>query len=224
MYQPFVAPDWTDLRAGFFVSVTKSAADDDPTGLAEAIPAVQEETTDRYWMGLIGRTRPLLFIGYSNSFHRFPDRFPPGSELVSSDELVGTTNAHFWRTTTSKGVIYDNEGLAPRAYTQDNAEQHFPQDPTGAGGYCTLLGLQLLRDNPTSKTVRVMIPSKPKSGDMLYTNTPTLTVLEAALTTWPPSQQLGPVTLSRLPEAFYFYWPFHNSRLRIHAYGILKAD
>ena len=86
-----------------------------------------------------------------------------------------------------------------------------------------MLGLQLLRDNPSSRTIRAMIKSEANSADMLYSDTPTLDVIRTQLETWPPSQQLGPVTLSNVPNRFYFYWPFRQSRLRIHSYGILKA-
>src|SRR5215813_1512432 len=77
--QPFRAPNWTDLRVGWFLSLTKttggSTPDDDPTGLGEVIanPGTLP-ATDRYWIGLRSRgiTMPgemdnrATFIGFTN--------------------------------------------------------------------------------------------------------------------------------------------------------------
>jgi hypothetical protein len=105
----------------------------------------------------------------------------------------------------------------------DNLQQHFPQNPAGAGGYAVLLALQLLRDNPTSRTITMRIPSKPKSADWLYSDTPTKELIEQTLGHWPDSMQMGPVTVGQVPDAFYFHWPFYNSRLRIHSLALLQA-
>lgn len=227
-YQPFVAPDWTDLRVGFFLSLTKATDDDDQTGLAETIgDGVRVlETTDRYWLGVGGRAQPgggaviIAFTNVSGRLQMFGD-----TELVSSDEGIGTTNANFWRPRNARHptcvAIFDGEHS--RASLSQNVQQHFPQIPAAAGGYAVMFGMQLLRANPSSRTITVNIKSSADSSDMFYTDTPTLTVLQAQLEVWPPSQQMGPVQLSTVPNAFYWYWPFHQSRLRIHSYGILKA-
>ena len=107
---------------------------------------------------------------------------------------------------------------------RDNIQQHFPQDAgTVAAGYAVLLGLQLLRDNATSKSITMRIKSTTKSADMLFSNTPTKELIHSSLDPWPASVQLGPVTVANLPSFFYFYWPFHNSRLRVHSIGLLRA-
>jgi hypothetical protein len=219
--QPFVAPNWTDLRVGFFLSLTSALSDDTTTGLAETITNPGTDGTQRYALGVL-RAGGDTFIGFSNNV-------PGGggdSVLVSSDAGIGTTNANFWRPANSSNnalsaAIYDSGAF--RAYGVDGLQQHFVQDPVGAGGYAVLLGLQLLRDNAQSNTVRVNIKSSGNSADMLYSNTPTLDVLHQALEAWPASKQMGPVTLSAVPDRFYFYWPFRNSRLRIHSYGVVKA-
>jgi hypothetical protein len=233
--QPFAAPNWLDLRVGFFLSLTTALADDTPTGLAETITNTGGDVTnDRYYIGLRGPSKispggpspsGVSFIGFTNVGPVSGDN----GLLVSSDADVGTTNANFWRPANSASNIYcaaiqDNGQYL--VFSPDGLQQHFPQDPVGAGGYAVLLGLQLLRDNAQSRTVRVNIKSSGHSADMLYTNTPTLDLLKQTLdAAWPPSKQLGPVTLSAfaMPDSFYFYWPFRNSRLRIHSYGVVKA-
>jgi hypothetical protein len=106
-YQPWIVsgPDWTDLRCGFFLSLTDAANDDLTTGLAETIaqptpPGMQ--TTDRYWLGVAGgavATGGPVFIGFTNSVNHFPDVLGD-TVLASSDAAVGTTNTKFWLTQT----------------------------------------------------------------------------------------------------------------------------
>jgi hypothetical protein len=225
--QPFIAPNWMDLRVGFFLSLTSALADDTITGLAETITNTGSmQPQDRYYLGVVRNASPLdPFIGFTNTVESFPNT-SGDSVLVSSDSGLGTTNANFWRPANSANNIVSaaiyNAG-AFRTVAVDGLQQHFVQDAAGAGGYAVLLGLQLLRDNAQSLTVRVNIKSSGQSADMLYSNTPTLDVLRQALEAWPASKQLGPVTLNALPDSFYFYWPFRNSRLRIHSYGVVKA-
>lgn len=224
--QPFIAPNWVDLRVGFFLSLTSAANDDDyTTDLTETIvnPGSMDPT-GRYSVGVLLGATGLTFIGFTNLIQ---GNLVGDSVLVKSDAGVGTTNQNFWRPANSanntlSAMIMD-AGIV-RDQSPDGLQQHFPRDPVGAGGYAVLLGLQLLRDNAQSRTVRVNIKSSGQSADMLYSNTPTLDVLRQALAAaWPPSKQMGPVTLSGVPDTFYFYWPFRQSRLRIHSYGVVKA-
>jgi hypothetical protein len=226
--QPFIVGDWTDLRLGFFVSLTDDLADDTVTGLAETIPTTNvSQPQNRYWIGLkssdtgIPAGSATTFVGFSNAGDNSGD-----SLLLSSDSALGTTNANYWRPANSRNnnlsaIILDGSTL--RASGSAGLQQHFPQDPVGAGGYAVMLAIQLLRPNPNSRTVRVRIKSSPNSADMLYSNAPTKELIHQTMETWPPSVLMGPVTLSQVPNAFYFYWPFRNSRLRVHSLGLLRA-
>jgi hypothetical protein len=223
---PFVAPNWTDLRLGFFLSLTDKANDDLTTGLGETITNTGHFSFwERYWLGAIDTVTGGTFFGFTNVYTRLPD-VVGDSALVASDAGVGAGTA-FWRPGNSQNNklsagIFDG-GLKQTAPV-DNLQQHFPQDaPTVAAGYAVLLGLQLLRDNATSKKITMRIKSTTKSADMLYSNTPTKELIHTSLGAWPASAQLGPVTISHVPTAFYFYWPFVNSRLRVHSLGLLRA-
>jgi len=231
-WQPWIitAPDWTDLRCGFFLSLTDDVGDDLTTGLAETIANTGRlSTTDRYWLGVRGGTvGGGVFIGFVNSIERFPNILGD-TVLASSDAGVGTTNTKFWRPANSNNnawgaAIYDGYNIMPRAHIQDNNQIHFPQDaPTVAAGYAVLLGIQLLRDSVDSKTLTVRIKSAPKSADWIYSNAPTKELIQQTMVTWPASAQMGPVSLSDVPNSFYFYWPFRNSRLRVHSLGLVRA-
>jgi hypothetical protein len=233
---PFDAPNWLDLRVAFFLSLTQLGNDDDQTGLDESLgytALADVPPQDRYWIGLKNRntilpmTNGADFIGFSNESGRHAGA--GDSLLVSSDSGVGTTNANFWRPANANfstvGAIITT-GSHERAISRDGVQQHFPQNNTAAGGYTVLLGLQLLRDSTTSNVLRCTIKSVGHSADMGYSDNPTDDALQAALEVWPTTlQQLGPVQFSVFNQpAFWFYWPYHKSRLRIHSLGMLKAS
>lgn len=235
--QPFQAPDWIDLRMGMFLSLTKAANDDDPSALGETIAqpsSMVSPPEDRVWIGFkdSGADLPtartgVVFIGFGNAFPAPP---PTRGEsiLSSSDIAVGTTNAYYWRPRNSLSNQFAalvTDGGISRAHSQNGIQQHFPQDVANAGGYCVLLGLRLTRPNPASHIITTLIKTNGVwSADMLYTSTPTKELLESNLDPWPTQvQQLGPATLSSVPDSLFAYWPFHNSRLRIHAWGIMKV-
>jgi hypothetical protein len=221
----FVAVGWTDLRLGFFLSLTDDVADDTPTGLDETI-VNQISYFDFYWIGALD-TLAGAFAGFTNIGRNVPPDLFGGSTLVSSDAGTGSDTI-FWR----PGNTMDQDNLWSAAIAEagvkrtppaDNLQQHFPQNPAGAGGYAVFLALQLLRDNPDSRTITMRIPSKTKSADWLYSNTPTKEMIEQTMGHWPDSMQIGPVTVAQVPNAFYFHWPFYNSRLRVHSLALLQA-
>ena len=235
--QPFQAPNWVDLRFGFLLSLTKAAVDDDTTGLAETISGLTLPPEDRYWIGIknsnneqLPRTEGTQFIGFSNTFGGSIALDAGDSILSSSDLGVGTTNAYFWRPRNSDSNAHTaviTDGNVPRARvggTPGVCAQHFPQNASGAGGYAVLLQVRVTRQDPTSKRVTAQVKIDTNSADTLFTNTPTDDVLLGGLEALPATvRTMGPVTLTAVPDALFLYWPFHNSRLRFHAMGILKA-
>jgi len=267
--QGFKAPGWTDLRVGWFLSLTDDTGDDVTGGLAETIVAgAVAQPSDRYWLGVKtrgnampgqidrnsgdnndgivrtpppiregGRTPPpprqrpsyVTFIGFTNRYPTGRDARGGDSVLSSSDEQLGTSNTNFWRPNNSLKSYYSFVMMdqLPRARGGINGAalaQHFPQSAGAvAAGYAVLLGMRLTRDTPTSRTITAYVKSADQSADMLYSNTPTKELIRDTLQSWPASQMIGPASLANVPEAFYFYWPFRNSRLRIHSVGILKA-
>lgn len=238
--QAFTAGLWTDLRVGFFLSVTKAASDDDPTSLGETISNVNNPY-DCYWIGLksAGEAFPYAgaqsFVGFTNA----PGLHPPDwrdlgeSKLVSSDIGVGTSNAYYWRPTTSGGddAGHGFSGFLMLNYTDGQGalttgwEQHFVQDVTGVGKYCGALGFRILRDQPTDTHFRVEVKANDtNSCDLGYSSTPTADALLTLLESWPTSVRTSnEAFLSALPFNFFFYWPFHSSRLRIHSRGFVRV-
>lgn len=233
-FYPFSAPGWTDLRLGFFLSLTDETADDTITGLSETLSGVTG-SDERYWIGIRNGTSGLprfedgndkvTFIGYTNSKPtNGPNEAADDSILTTSDGGVGTTNAFFWRPLNStsnshSAMIIDGETVLDASGT--GLQQHFPQNVIGAGGYSVLLGMRLTR---SFGIVTASFKSTTLSGDIMYSNAPTKRLILETLNDFPTSVQNleAGIPLSERPNGFFFYWPFHNSRLRIHAVNVHK--
>jgi hypothetical protein len=228
MVYPFQAPGWVDLRIGFFSSLTQSVADDAITGLGE-VRSLSTDPRDFAWIGL--KTNGPAFIGSPGQRFIGWTNVIPGlggqSRLISSDIGLGTTNTNYWRldNINDPNAVFQIIDGYGRAKGQDGAQLHYPQSEAGAGGYCVLHAMQIQRWSVGSTYVTVRIKSELHSGDILYSSDPTKALFENSLAnfTTNPFQQLGPLTLTALPDALYAYWPFSNSRLRIHVCGVYKA-
>jgi hypothetical protein len=237
--QPFNAPSWTDLRVGFFLSLTQAAANDTPTGIAETFPASvpNNNASDWFYIGvkdsgpnMPSGTLPNSFIGFSNNM--LLDT--PNVQLVASDLALGTS-AYYWRADNSyspQTFFCEEANQFPAVILGGKAMAHFyqsadPGNSAPAGYYCGMLGFRMTRANPNVSTITVQIPTfgvGNQSADMFWTNAPTSTQLIAKLDPFPTTvQTLGPVNFGVLPDALFCYWPFHLSRLRISAWGILRV-
>jgi len=227
---PFEVLNWLDLRVGFFLSLTDVTDDDDPTGLAETMGLTGVvPNNNRVWIGVKARRDAQLFPGTFIGFTNFSPTGRGDSVLASSDIGVGTTDANYWRPKNASDPIalfgmFDGGNF--RRGSVQGIEQHFVQDPTGAGGYAGMLGIRLRRQTTTSRLITATVQTDgAHSGDMLYSNTPSEAVLRGAMESWPSQvQTIGPVELTNVPDALYWYWPFRNSRLRIHSCAVLKAS
>lgn len=233
--QPFVATDWLDLRIGWLLSVTDDTGDDTITGLSETIAGPFLGFYDRYYIGLIDHTGNL-FMGYTNRGQTDNQPTRGSSKLVSSDSGIGTTNTNFWRPANGDNdnwTVQIVEGIngrpSVRGQSLNGAQIHLVQDTVGAGGYATLIMLRLQRDNVANRRKLISMSFKSdtvaKNGDVLYTNSPTKDLLTTNLEAFPTSvQTMGPFEFQEEPDALFWYWPFHQSRLRVHAYGIVKVQ
>jgi hypothetical protein len=240
--RPFQATDWLDLRVGFFLSIvgeTDPGEDDTITGLAETISPTGSGLpfTDRIQLGVTDRATGQTFCGYTNLPNRGSRLISLGdSVLASSDVGITTANTDYWRVYNSASrantdAVHIVDGGQSRAAAADGSQLHMVQNFAGghAAGYATCLMLRFTRDNSTSRsriiTMQVKKTVGGHSSDVLFSSTPTEAVLTAQLESFPTTvATLGPIELSQVPDTFYLYWPFSNSRLRVHSMGILKAS
>lgn len=238
LVQGIEAPLWTDLRVGWFLSVT--AADDEDltseTGMAETIGTGTSPTlsfNERVRIGLTDLQRNQIFCGFTN---RGPTVSSQGAEsagvsrLVPGDLGIGTTNTNYWRPANGLGPNFAAQifDFSMRASSTDGVQQHFPRVVGSVPGYATLLMLRFQRPDAgdNARTITMTIPQMPSghSADVLFTSDPSEDLLRENMVSFPETvQQFGPVNLSNPPDAFMVYWPFLNSRLRIHAMGFFKV-
>jgi hypothetical protein len=232
LVQRFTATDWQDIRIGFLLSITAAGADDTITGLGETLTAAPGLSTwDRYYIGVIDKATTGTFIGYTNRAPGRGNTTLGNSVLGTSDGAVGTTNANFWRPYNSLQNSWSAQIMEAflgqqetRAESTDNVQQHFVQNAGGAGGYATLLEIRLQRPDPLSHLITATVKQGTKSTDVLYTNDPSYATLLTNLQAFPGTVQTwGPVELQNIPDSFFLYWPWHNSRLRIHCMGLVKV-
>lgn len=230
--QPFQAPNWTDLRVGWLLSITRAALDDDTTSLGDTIgtpPRPFLGPEDRYKIGLVDRATGSVFCGFTNRGPGRTIQTEGTSDLVTSDSAVGTTNANFWRPMNGLShtwVLAMVDGAHAFPPGVDGSQIHMVQSAVGAGGYATLLALRFTRPNNRSNVITMTCKRDVAghSGDILFTNSPTKDLLLTNLQSFPTNvQQLGPWQLSQVPDSFYVYWPWRSSRLRVSAMGFVKA-
>lgn len=229
---PWRAPSWTDLRVGFFLSVSKAGDLTNVTGLDETIGADDRtpmDSSEYYWIGL-KNANDIMPGGAANvGFYGFSNRSAGGvalgrSMLSGSDAGTGAGSQYWWphngKDQTLSACIFD--GRTTLARSPAGMQQHFPQNLVG--GYALMLGLRLLRPKPDSKLITMQIKTTGGNADLGYSDTPTKEICLSYLQAWPPAMQIGPVEMLNMPNALYFYWPFHNSRLRIHSVAVVKGD
>ncbi len=236
--QRFQAPGWTDLRIGFLMSIVgpvDPTDDDDPTAVSAEEIGTDAATavSDRFFIGVTDSHTGQSFAGFTNMGLTAHNSNSIGkSSLVASDSGIGTSNSDYWRPQNKFReqwtVAIIDAGLR-RAFSAPGSEIHFNSGANGAIGYATLLMLRLQRDNASGRSKIISVTTKRDatnhSGDVLFTDTPTAALLESnLLATFPsPSQTLGPIELSQELDTLYWYWGFHDSRIRCHAAGIYKA-
>jgi len=223
LYQS-VVPNWKDIRVGAFVSITKTAADDDPTGLAETLATTGVEA-DRLWLGMKDSTnnlpRSAPFFGVGNS---------PVTETAGSS-VVETIDADLrWRAkyATSSVGCFLNDGTNKFAETTLQPFRTIQAPASLSNNYCTLVLLKMVR-SIVGNTVDHFYVAKVTDAAVDYADsgieslTPTIDAIRSGFRTAVFTEILsGPHTFSSVPDTFFAYWPFSNSRLRIHSLAIEK--
>jgi hypothetical protein len=215
--QPFTAPSWTDLRVGMWLSVTKSTADDDATGLAEILSTTT--AADRLWIGLKNNGDDNKPTAGGTSFQGLSSVASTVAYLsaspitVRSNGVSQTIDVYRYNGATATNFL----GGIPSASLFASG-LYFPPFP-GWDGYAVFLGIRYFGTGQISVTGSGLMNSAAHT-----TSTPTVSSLRGLLrnlTGWQPSNT-NSTAISPDTDAIYFYWPFLNSRLRIHALVIEK--
>ena len=224
---PFDAGAWLDLRLGAFISITTLASNDDQgnASIAESL-ATAGVPGDRVFMGL---TANNVLLGLSNS------GVTEGStpSVVEADP-VDTTKRWRYKGIAGKAIVARDGITVGGNITQDNAAAIFgPElcknpDPTaGTGGRANLFMLRITRPSSTSLTLTTAYAKTNRSGAdyadaNVFSDNPTIGLIRQNFRSATWTAGLPAILFATVPNELLFYWPFMNSRLRIHSLCIEK--
>jgi hypothetical protein len=221
---PAVVPNWLDVRIGLYISATQAVADDDPSALGETLTTTGVEQ-DRFWLGIKDSTnsmpRDAPFFGLSNS---------PNAEDANASVLETIDTATRWRVThaTAPVGLFLNDGSNLFADTTLQPVRVI-QNPAGLSShYATLVMLRMVRSIVGALVDHFYI-AKSTAGGTDYGDsgvesaTPTIDEIRNNFrsATW-TEYFTGGHTFASVPDTVYAYWPFNNSRLRIHSIVVEK--
>lgn len=217
LLQSFKALNWTDLRLAIALSITKPSDPNDHTGLDESLGTGEEGNQ--------------VYIGFKSSNSLFPasTNFWGVSTLnpsvnTSPNVLGDSSQGYYIFSQNVTDVDYASNGTTHQKISPASC----PRLQNGSGilsGYATVVLMRMLRNDPTINLVDALQVSTNDSfwdtGLPFLTDTSTanLRAIAAAATY---TTLIGPFAFTAVPDALFFYWPFNNSRLRIHNYVLEK--
>jgi hypothetical protein len=224
---PFVSPNWKDLRLGFYASLTNPTADDVHTALTEALPKV--DYSDRYFFGFKNNsndTRPVAAgTSFAGIMNESGGNITANSVVDPSNDNSTTTGTKYWRARATAGPeMYKIDGVTKTEGSTflggGGGGMLFPQDVAAAGGYSVLNIVKLTRPTTTSTSISINNQTG-ASVNVNFSSAPTVANIRTLLASSSYTMSSG-TTLTTVPDALYFYWPFLNSRLRILAIALEK--
>lgn len=220
--QQFKTLNWTDLRLSMMLSLTKQSDPNDPTGLAESLGA--------------GEDANQVYIGFKSA----DSLLPPSTNFWGtstrntahagdSTELAGGGGAEwtYGCLSTVTQCLYASNGTTKQNNVPGLGTSPYFQDGSGIiPGYATFISLRMLRNDPTSNLVDLLecaevagVIGLGPSGLQTDTSIANIRALTAAADF---ASVMGPFSFTSVPNAIFAYWPFVNSRLRIHSYVLEK--
>lgn len=217
LLQKFEAPNWSDLRLAILFSATKESDPNDPTGLAEAIGSAGEDNNQVY-LGF--KQADSLFPRSTNFFGISTQQATPAGATTLSDggDFLQWTNSGGKNIYASNGTTRQNE----TAGTTSPRVQDKIVSPTYSG-YQTLIILRMLRLDPTLELVDSLevggadVPGYLDDG-VPFKNNLSITNIRSIVAAAAYTSFLGPFSFTKAPDAIFMYWPWVNSRLRVHGY------
>lgn len=222
---PFTSPNWTDLRLGVYASVTALGNNNQVTGLAETITTTGTPIQDNYFIGLKTNNSNLpgtagdAFVGWSSWYNLTGG----GNIPLSSISPVQSPGNSYW------SVIYNNNfvtwigsGTSQSGSAQNNG-LWLPQNIGGVTNG-TFSGGMVFRFHRATGSSLALDTVTSANCNFINSQTPTVAEVRGWLRNPPTLQAIygTPPTFVAVPNAFCAYWPFFNSKLRIHCVVIEK--
>jgi hypothetical protein len=226
---PFTAPNWTDLRIGFFISACSSSNDQTITGLTETLTTTGLPA-DRFWMGIKNNSNDALPTTAGTVFAGYGTQVSAPDNSASSSLTTINSNKE-WYIYAVSGILYMQvwDGTTRKAFG-DTLHLTVPQDASGSGtsGHGGLVLMTLTRPNGTSTTVTVtgynLVRLSITSATLIFSDTPSIAAIRNEFRNLSAynAVALSSQTISAVPDAVYAYWPFNNSKIRIHSVCVEK--
>lgn len=224
--QQFVAVNWTDLRLTMALSLTAQSANDQQSGLAETYSSAGDP--NHAYIGFKssdGLLPPSTnFWGISSNQILAPAAFSqlqdqgPGNYF----QLVNTNSGAF-------GALVSNGTTKVNNTTGTGSGPRFYEGASPGALYATVISLRMRRNDPTLSLVTTLealitggFLDNGGSGLPVFVSDTTVPTLRATTAAATFTQLLGPFTFTSAPDAIYLFWPFANSRLRLHSVVLEK--
>lgn len=223
LLQQFKATNWTDLRLTMALSLTSNGANDQQSGLFEILGSSGDNNH-----AYIGFKSSDGLLPPSTNFWGFSTE---QQALLTSPAQLYDQGGVLWQPGNNNTIVFP--ALLSNGITKQNNTIGQATGPTFFEGaspatlYASVFCLRMRRNDPTLAqitTAEVALTNAGgtmnlPSGNVSDTSTGNLRALTAAAVF---TQILGPFTFSSAPDAIYAYWPFNNSKLRIHNYVVEK--
>jgi len=223
---PFFSPNWMDIRLGVFISLTKLSDNNDPTGLSETLVTTGLDS-DRVWMGF---KRSDLYLPRETAFYGLS--CSGATEAGTSSVLEGGDVSQRWR---YKGiankalVISDgNSNYFDNSGTIFGPEMNAEAVPSVNAGRASLFMLRMTRATGTSSTISAFYFAKTNRSAVdyadanVFSDAPSLGLIRQNLKSGTWTSLGASVAFANVPDAVFCYWPFANSRLRVHSLCLEK--
>lgn len=223
--QPFKAINWTDLRLTFAASLTAAAANDQQSGLSEVYPSTGD--INHAYLGFKSSDALIPtqtnFWGISSNQILVPSAQAQLQDNAGSWQL-GNTNSVAAAMLVSNGTTKQNSGIGQAV------QPLFYEGASPATLYANVFILRMRRNDPTLPIINTLEAALFPSGFVVgsyngltgLVSDTTIATLRATTAAAVFTTLITPFTFVNVPDAIYFFWPFANSRLRIHSYVLEK--
>ena len=226
-YRPFDLGQWTDLRIGMLFRFVGTSSDS--ASATYEILGVNSET-DRFYFGIkdSGSDMPGVsgtkFIGMGTV---------SGSRIGSNNSGAGGDTFFESGSSIYQRIYFSaysgSDFVRPLIDQNTNTSVPFSSSASGSS-YSTFYGLRITLQNSGAADQRVQLTHKYSFSGLVGTSSADLNSYLVSPAGWASPYSSGPVATASwangmpLPNSFFIYSPFYNSRLRMSAMQVLKVS
>lgn len=220
---PFTCPNWIELRIGVYLSLTSSTNNNLVTGLGETITTTGTPLQDNYFVGLKTNNSNLpcapseQFIGWSSYNSSGGGNLPLGT-------YQPTSGNYYWQPTSGITIAMWPGSSGGSVLASASLNGFWLPQNVGGISNGTLANGMVLRIHRTGSSSTVLDSNTSSNCNFIVSSTPTVAEIRGWMRNLPAMQPwwVGTKDITAIPTAFCVYWPFFNSKLRLHNVVIEK--